>query len=447
MFLFQSTPECLGKFKRVAAGETEQEKKILEENFIEKATPYWGQGKMIPDWKILRQAFSMSEKKDQRTESRERKTISPIDLFATLTEVNNLLFPFLDENYPLVERLLSGVDSDIRIEGNFFSESIPYTHLAAAVNSVPLLQLFLTKDPSDIWDSHMAGITLLMTAAAYGAEDVLIYLIGKGADVDKVNDAGETALILAVRQSHLKSAQILVGAGADFTLGRNLKVEEEWDDFKEVVSELKERVEQNVEVEYLLESLNIIYFTRRSQEVFKMISGERIPLLETYQKILRHLEKTRKMMSIIKNANDNPLLTIVFPDGVDKNYKDYLFSLSDFRDNYMMDLAIYLGGTLEPESAYTFDRKELIAEGLFFLERFLEKILPSRQTTFEESLLNRVSPSRDFLLKVLGVRAGQAAQETRSHRLLISLSHFYYRPGGPGYFEAVESKRRTEVWK
>jgi hypothetical protein len=67
--------------------------------------------------------------------------------------------------------------------------------------------------PADLTDP--AGNTLLMLAAYHGRPDTVQLLIDAGADLDRVNDRGQTPLAGAVSKNDLDVLRLLAGAGAD----------------------------------------------------------------------------------------------------------------------------------------------------------------------------------------------------------------------------------------
>ena len=50
--------------------------------------------------------------------------------------------------------------------------------------------------------------------------DVVELLLGRGADVNKADDKGETALFWASYNGHVKVVELLLGRGADVNQGR-----------------------------------------------------------------------------------------------------------------------------------------------------------------------------------------------------------------------------------
>ncbi|KAJ3478230.1 hypothetical protein NLI96_g9902 [Meripilus lineatus] len=63
------------------------------------------------------------------------------------------------------------------------------------------------------------GNTLLMLAAYSGHADLTQSLVSRGADVDRVNDRGQTPLAGAVFKGHNEVVRVLRSAGANSRLG------------------------------------------------------------------------------------------------------------------------------------------------------------------------------------------------------------------------------------
>ena len=67
--------------------------------------------------------------------------------------------------------------------------------------------------PPDLTNS--AGDSLLMLASYNGHPAIVRDLVGRGADVNKANDRGQTPLAGAVFKGHTSTAHLLYEAGAD----------------------------------------------------------------------------------------------------------------------------------------------------------------------------------------------------------------------------------------
>lgn len=72
--------------------------------------------------------------------------------------------------------------------------------------------------PADLTDPH--GNTLLMLAAYHGHPDLVRELAVRGADVDRLNDRGQSPLAGAVFKGEAEVAAVLLGHGADPDAGR-----------------------------------------------------------------------------------------------------------------------------------------------------------------------------------------------------------------------------------
>ncbi len=117
-----------------------------------------------------------------------------------------------DENIKYIEKLLDfGVDINLqnKIEGK--------TALMAAANnteSVKTIKLFLQRG-AQIDREDDGGSTALVYASTYGAPENLELLLKEGAEVNHQDYSGETALFVAARRGYLPAAEILLKNGAD----------------------------------------------------------------------------------------------------------------------------------------------------------------------------------------------------------------------------------------
>ena len=86
-----------------------------------------------------------------------------------------------------------------------------------ARNNKPIaLQSLLDQGiPVNLTNSH--GDTLLILAAYHEHEEIVRVLLKAGADPDRLNDRGQTALVCAVFRDNL--SQLLLDAGANASLG------------------------------------------------------------------------------------------------------------------------------------------------------------------------------------------------------------------------------------
>ncbi len=86
--------------------------------------------------------------------------------------------------------------------GNDLEDVIKFTNQGADVNTT----------------SYNKGWTLLHTVAEEGTLDIAQFLIGKGANVNKVNHYGETPLHIATDEGKLAIAKLLIENGANVNL-------------------------------------------------------------------------------------------------------------------------------------------------------------------------------------------------------------------------------------
>lgn len=62
--------------------------------------------------------------------------------------------------------------------------------------------------------------TLLILATYYGHDDLVVGLLARGADTERVNRRGQTALVAAVFRQSATNVQTLLAAGADPAAGQ-----------------------------------------------------------------------------------------------------------------------------------------------------------------------------------------------------------------------------------
>jgi ankyrin repeat protein len=95
-----------------------------------------------------------------------------------------------------------------------FAEGGELTHLRAVVDKYPkLLDARRARELGK--PSHGDGYTPLQTAARHGRDEVVAFLIRKGADVNAADGYGYTPLHLAAEGGHLGVVRRLVRAGAN----------------------------------------------------------------------------------------------------------------------------------------------------------------------------------------------------------------------------------------
>jgi ankyrin repeat protein len=87
-------------------------------------------------------------------------------------------------------------------------------HVAWQVNR-PLIPWLLAQGVNPDRRDTAGGTVLMYAAAADDAADAVAVLIGNGADVNAMNDSGETAFSYACTNDSFRSAKLLHAAGAD----------------------------------------------------------------------------------------------------------------------------------------------------------------------------------------------------------------------------------------
>jgi Ankyrin repeats (3 copies) len=94
-----------------------------------------------------------------------------------------------------------------------FAEGGKVVHLQAVLDKYP--KLLDAKRAEELGKpSHGDGYTPLQTAARHGRDEVVVFLIKKGADVNAADRYGYTPLHLAAEGGHLDVVKRLVKAGA-----------------------------------------------------------------------------------------------------------------------------------------------------------------------------------------------------------------------------------------
>ena len=94
-----------------------------------------------------------------------------------------------------------------------FAEKGKLVHLKAVLDKYP--ELLDAKRAQELGKpSHGDGYTPLQTAARHGRDEVVAFLIKKGADVNAADGYGYTPLHLAAEGGHLSVVKRLVRAGA-----------------------------------------------------------------------------------------------------------------------------------------------------------------------------------------------------------------------------------------
>jgi hypothetical protein len=89
---------------------------------------------------------------------------------------------------------------------------------SAATNNVAQLKRLIEQKGFGV-DEYYGGMTPLIVAAAANRYEAILYLLGRGADIDAKDGTseGKTALIHAVAHGHLGIVECLLKNGADFT--------------------------------------------------------------------------------------------------------------------------------------------------------------------------------------------------------------------------------------
>lgn len=93
-------------------------------------------------------------------------------------------------------------------------DSITAIHIAAWTGAVSMIQIAVQAGCS-YNDTMSDGTSPLAIASKYGHEEVVSYLLSRGADPNLVDRGGDNAIDLAARWNHLKLVQILVQANAN----------------------------------------------------------------------------------------------------------------------------------------------------------------------------------------------------------------------------------------
>ncbi|KAG8819474.1 hypothetical protein FRC17_010432 [Serendipita sp. 399] len=86
---------------------------------------------------------------------------------------------------------------------------------AAQENKIGLLKALLETNPEVLDSIDSDGRTALHWASSSGAREIVQYLIGMQAQVDKQDESGWTALHIATSAGHQDIVIDLLGAGAD----------------------------------------------------------------------------------------------------------------------------------------------------------------------------------------------------------------------------------------
>jgi ankyrin repeat protein len=139
---------------------------------------------------------------------------------ATDTEKNTLLhLAVASANVQIVELLLSkNVEPSAKRK-----DGQTAIHLCAKTDSVEILEK-LINEGGDINDMDDENETILHKSAAHNKENVLKYALSKQNDpdfIEKKNNNGATALLLAAQFGHIACVTLLLESGADMFSGRD----------------------------------------------------------------------------------------------------------------------------------------------------------------------------------------------------------------------------------
>lgn len=88
--------------------------------------------------------------------------------------------------------------------------------IAASIGNLSLCQML--SEHIDVNDKSIDGYTALMWASINGHNDVIKFLMEKGANINAKNKYGKTALMLASINLNTNTAKILLSLGADITI-------------------------------------------------------------------------------------------------------------------------------------------------------------------------------------------------------------------------------------
>ncbi|KAL9714492.1 putative ankyrin-repeat protein [Leucoagaricus gongylophorus] len=88
-------------------------------------------------------------------------------------------------------------------------------HSAAQTNQFSLLRTLITESPGLVNSLDADERTPLHWAASAGSINIVRYLLGQKAEVDRPDNSGWTALHIAVSAGHQSTVEELIGAGAD----------------------------------------------------------------------------------------------------------------------------------------------------------------------------------------------------------------------------------------
>ena len=96
-------------------------------------------------------------------------------------------------------------------------------HEAAGAGDLARVKTIVETDPRSVTTRDPYGMTPLHWAVAAAHEDMVQFLLGKGANVDAVNGEGFTSLHLAAKSGNKPIAEVLIVAGADVNATNNVQ--------------------------------------------------------------------------------------------------------------------------------------------------------------------------------------------------------------------------------
>lgn len=112
----------------------------------------------------------------------------------------------------IVEVLIDS-GADIELKGMLGGKAI---HMACLYGHGHIVKLLIQR--GGLLSMTGAGLTPLMIASSGGFNDLVLYLLSKGEDVNKAQPDGWTSLMHAVSMGHISTIKLLIEKGADTSL-------------------------------------------------------------------------------------------------------------------------------------------------------------------------------------------------------------------------------------